>query len=71
MPDAGGFRVLEHDTGAGPRQVPVTPGEGAGGEPSGGGPSAGGGPDVTGLSQIGDILYEHRDGAVHAYKMLA
>ncbi|MBB1020666.1 hypothetical protein G6030_05095, partial [Dietzia sp. E1] len=61
----------------GPRQVPVTADEGAGGEPSGGGPSAGDGPsagggqDVTGLSQIGDILYERRDGAVHAYKMLA
>ena len=72
VPDAGGFRVLEHDTGAGTAEVPITPGEGAGGEPSvGGGPPAGGGEDVTGLSQIGDILYERRDGAVHAYKMLA
>lgn len=77
VPDAGGFRVLERDTGAGNRQVPITPGEGAGEEPSGGGPTSGGGPSVgggkgvTGLSQIGDILYERRDGAVHAYKMLA
>lgn len=56
LPVAGGFGLLDHDTGRETLRLGATSAEGEG---------------VTGLAQIGDILYERRAGAIHAYKLLA
>ncbi|MET3859284.1 hypothetical protein ABIE38_000181 [Dietzia sp. 2505] len=56
VPVADGFALLDHDTG---REVRRLPGEAA--------PGAG----VTGLAQIGDILYERHGGEIRAYKLVA
>lgn len=56
LPVAGGFVVGDHTTGANTAHLPATSVSGEG---------------VTGLAQVGDILYERRDGAVHAYKLQA
>ncbi|UVE94822.1 PQQ-like beta-propeller repeat protein [Dietzia sp. B32] len=55
IPVAGGFGLLDHDTGFETLRLGAT------------GTSGGG---VTGLAQIGDILYERRAGQIHAYKLL-
>ena len=68
VPVSGGFRVLDHGTGAETRVLPATAGQDDG---EGAPPGSVEGGEVTGLAQIGDILYERRDGAIHAYKMLA
>ena len=54
LPVPGGFVVGEHDSGVRTAHLPATSADGDG---------------VTGLAQVGDILYERRAGAVHAYKM--
>lgn len=54
LPVVGGFVVNSHNSGVQSAHLPATSAEGAG---------------VTGLAQVGDILYERRAGAVHAYKI--
>lgn len=54
LPVPGGFVINEHDSGVRSAHLPATSAEGEG---------------VTGLAQVGDILYERRAGAVHAYKL--
>lgn len=54
LPVPGGFVVNDHDSGARAAHLSATSSEGDG---------------VTGLAQVGDILYERRAGAVHAYKL--
>lgn len=54
LPYPGGFITIDPDTGAEDALFDATSSEGDG---------------VTGLSQIGDILYERRAGAIHAYKL--
>ncbi|KAA0917056.1 hypothetical protein FQ137_12530 [Dietzia sp. ANT_WB102] len=56
LPVVGGFGLLDHDTGLETLRLPASSTEGEG---------------VTGLAQIGDILYERRAGAIHAYKLIA
>ena len=65
VPVDDAFALLDHDTGREVRRLPGAPA--TGGEVTGGDVTADG---VTGLSQIGDILYESRAGLVHAYKFL-
>ena len=60
-PVRGGLVLLDRATGGETLRLPTADGEARDGA----------GPQVTGLAQIGDILYERRDGAVHAYKLLA
>lgn len=62
LPVAGGFGVLDHDSGAETLRLGAAPAEGEGDGEGGG---------VTGLAQIGDILYERRADTIHAYKLLA
>ena len=56
LPVVGGFGVLDHGTGRETLRLEATSADGEG---------------VTGLAQIGDILYERRAGEIHAYKLLA
>lgn len=56
VPTATGLGVLDHATGRQTTPLPSTAGRGDG---------------VTGLAQIGDILYERSGGSVHAYKMVS
>lgn len=56
LPVPGGFIVGDHATGAQTTHLSATSAKGEG---------------VTSLSQVGDILYERRAGAVHAYKLSA
>ncbi|MBB1030185.1 hypothetical protein G6027_04625 [Dietzia sp. SLG310A2-38A2] len=56
VPVADGLALLDHDTG---REVRRLPREATPGEA------------VTGLAQIGDILYERHEGEIRAYKLLA
>ncbi|MFN3338415.1 MAG: PQQ-binding-like beta-propeller repeat protein [Dietzia sp.] len=55
VPVAGGLALLDHDTGREARRLPGTATRGEG---------------VTGLAQIGDILYERDAGEIRAYKMV-
>ena len=54
LPVVGGFVVNAHDSGAQAAHLPADSVDGDG---------------VTGLAQVGDILYERRAGAIHAYKI--
>lgn len=54
LPVPGGFVVSDHASGAETTSLPATSVSDEG---------------VTGLAQVGDILYERRDGAIHAYTM--
>ena len=56
MPVEGGIALLDHDTGRETRRLPSTS------------PRTDG---VTGLAQIGDILYERGAGTIYAYKLIA
>ncbi|MDX2356656.1 PQQ-binding-like beta-propeller repeat protein [Dietzia sp. PP-33] len=55
VPVPGGLALLDHETGVETRRLPTTATQDRG---------------VTGLAQIGDILYERRAGAIHAYKLV-
>lgn len=60
VPVPDGFALLEHDTGQESLRLPSTSTSAPTQEGEG----------VTGLSQIGDILYERRAGTIHAYKLV-
>ncbi|MGN0102105.1 MAG: hypothetical protein ACI39C_14305 [Dietzia sp.] len=62
VPAADGFRVVDHASGTESGRLATTSDADA---------APGDTAAVTGLSQIGDILYERRGGAIHAYKLLA
>lgn len=66
VPVPDGFGLLDHGSGRETLRL------GASGDPdaTGGGATTGDGA-ITGLAQIGDILYERRGGEIHAYKMMA
>lgn len=57
LPVPDGFVVSSHTTGVQSTYLPATSAERAGEK------------EVTGLAQVGDILYERRAGAIHAYKI--
>lgn len=59
VPTAGGFEVLDHRTGDRIRDLPADVDARVDARTRG----------VTGVAQVGDILYERRGDAVHAYKM--
>ncbi|MDV8000861.1 PQQ-binding-like beta-propeller repeat protein [Rhodococcus sp. IEGM 1408] len=60
LPLPDGFSLLDRASGTELRPLASTPLPGEGVRES-----------VTGLAQIGDILYERRAGAIHAYKLVA
>ena len=78
VPRAGGFMTVDHGSGVDIRRLDPSPADDGGDD---GGDDHGAGAalqnddddeaDITGLSQIGDILYERRSGEIHAYKMHA
>lgn len=65
IPRVGGFAAVEHGTGAEILWLDAA----SGGAPHGDDDGGDTGFSVTGLAQIGDILYERRADEIHAYKM--
>lgn len=66
VPRAGGFAVLDHDTGAELRWLDAAVGAPGENREFDDDDAA-----ITGLSQIGDILYARSQGEIHAFKMRA
>lgn len=72
LPVDRGFVVNAHDTGAESKRLPATSVEGTPERSEGNSEDhevEDG--DVTGLAQVGDILYERRAGSVYAYKIIS
>ena len=66
VPRAGGFAVLDHDTGTELRWLDAAVGAPGENQDFDDDDTA-----ITGLSQIGDILYARSQGEIHAFKMRA
>ena len=69
VPVPGGFALLDRDSGSETLRLDAVPAEA--GDDAGDQVGDEAGDEATGLAQIGDILYERRGGAIHAYKLLA